>query len=285
MLSSGAERRVSKHAGPALAFLAWLLLLALPAHAALTFPPLTGRVVDDAHVLSPQVQADLTAKLAALEQKTGRQLVVATLPSLQGDDIEDYGYQLGRAWGIGQKGKDTGAVFIVAPSEKKVRIEVGYGLEGTLTDALSSVILNTRVLPKFRAGDIAGGVVDGADALVQQLRLNPAAAQANLAQAQAAQAQAAQTQTDQDGAATGSPRHHEVLGTIFSILLVVFVLGSFFRGGRRGGGLGWILPLMFMGGGGFGGRGGDDDFGGGGGGGGFSGGGGSFGGGGSSGSW
>jgi uncharacterized protein len=248
-----------------------LVVLGSRTFAAPTFPPLTGRVVDDAHVLSPDIQADLTAKLAALEAKTGRQLVVVTLPSLQGDDIEDYGYQLGRAWGIGQKDKNTGVLFIIAPSEKKVRIEVGYGLEPVLTDALSSVILQEQVLPKFRSGDIAGGVVAGADALVQQLGLDPAAAQATAVQAERAPPR----------------RHHEGVGAIVSFLLVMFVLSAVFRGGRRGGGMGWILPLMFLGGmGGGGGR--DDDWGGGGGsgdGGGFSGGGGSFGGGGSSGGW
>jgi uncharacterized protein len=238
--------------------------------AAPTFPTLTGRVVDAAHVLSPEVQADLTAKLAALEAKTGRQLVVVTLPSLQGYDIEDYGYQLGRAWGIGQKDKDTGVVFIVAPAEKKVRIEVGYGLEPVLTDALSSVILQEQVLPKFRSGDISGGVVAGTNALVQQLGLDPATAQANAVQAERAPPR----------------RQHEGLGAIVSFLLVIFVLSAVFRGGRRGGGMGWALPLMFLGGLGGGDRR-DDDWGGGGGGdgGGFSGGGGSFGGGGASGGW
>ena len=251
------------------------LLVAAPAYAALSFPPLTGRVVDDAHVLSPEVQADLTAKLAALEAKNGDQLVVVTLPSLQGVDISDYGYQLGRAWGIGQKGKNTGALFIVAPGEKKVRIEVGYGLEPVLTDAVSSVILTGQVLPRFRAGDISGGVVAGTDAIVQQLGLDPQAAEAQAQQAAAAQAQQQ---------AEPQPRHHELIGSIFSFLLFVFVISAFFRGGRRGGGLGWALPLMFMGGG-FGGGRDNDDFGGGGGGGGFSGGGGSFGGGGASGGW
>ena len=245
------------------------LLFILPAFADPTFPPLTGRVVDDAHVLSPDVQASLTAKLAALEAKTGDQLVVVTLPSLQGLEISDYGYQLGRAWGIGQKGKNTGALFIVAPNEKKVRVEVGYGLEPVLTDAMSSVILTGQVLPRFRQGDVPGGVVAGTDALIQQLGLDPQQAAAQAEQAQAAEAQ------------QPAPRHHETLGTLFSILLFVFVVSAFFRGGRRGGGLGWILPMMFMGGG-FGGR---DDEGGGGGGGGFSGGGGSFGGGGASGGW
>jgi len=238
--------------------------------AAPTFPALTGRVVDDAHVLSPDVQADLTSKLAALEAKTGRQLVVVTLPSLQGYDIEDYGYQLGRAWGIGQKDKDTGVLFIIAPSEKKVRIEVGYGLEPVLTDALSSIILQEQVLPKFRSGDIAGGVVAGTDALVQQLGLDPTTAQANAAQAERSPPR----------------RHHEGLGALVSLFLVIFVLSAVFRGGRRGGGMGWVLPLMFLGGGFGGGDRRDGDWGGGGGdGGGFSGGGGSFGGGGASGGW
>ena len=248
--------------------------LAAPAFAALTFPPLTGRVVDDAHVLSPDVQADLTAKLAALQAKTGDQLVVVTLASLQGDEISDYGYQLGRAWGIGAKGKDNGALFIVAPSEKKVRIEVGYGLEPVLTDAMSSVILTGQVLPRFRQGDVSGGVVAGTDAIVQTLGLDPAQAAAQAQQAAAVQAQQSEAQ----------PRRHEGLGTIVSMLLFFFVISAFFRGGRRGGGMGWVLPLMFMGGGFGGGR--DNDGGGfGGGGGGFSGGGGSFGGGGASGGW
>ncbi len=155
------------------AFLLALLavFVAGAALAAPSFPPLTGRVVDDAHVLQPQVQSDLTAKLAALEAQTGRQLVVVTLPSLQGYDISDYGYQLGRAWGIGQKGQNNGVLFIVAPTEHKVRVEVGYGLEPILTDALSSIILQEKVLPRFRAGDVQGGVVDGTDALIQQLAL------------------------------------------------------------------------------------------------------------------
>jgi uncharacterized protein len=274
MRSAPASRQVSfgKAAAVFVAVIVALVGLSAPARAALTFPSLTGRVVDDAHVLSPEVTAGLTQKLAALEAKNGRQLVVVTLPSLQGQEIEDYGYQLGRAWGIGQKGSNTGVLFIVAPTEKKVRIEVGYGLEPILTDALTSVILQQSVLPKFRAGDVSGGVIDGTDALVQQLGLDDQTAQANVAQATALQQQR-----------HAQPRHHNALGSIFAFLLVLFVLGAFFRGGRRGGGLGWILPLMFMGGGGFGGGGGDDDDRGGGGG--FSGGGGSFGGGGSSGSW
>ena len=231
-----------------------------------TFPALTGRVVDAAGVLSPQVETDLTARLQTLETQTGRQLVVVTVPSLQDYPIEDFGYQLGRAWGIGQKGLDNGALFLVAPAEHQVRIEVGYGLEPVLTDALSSVILQRSVLPRFRAGDIAGGVVDGTAALIGQLSLPDDAAKANVA-----------------AAAQPAPRGGGSLIPVIILLVVLFLVFSRIFGGGRRGGLGWLLPMLLMGG-----RGGGGGFGGGsfgGGGGGFSGGGGSFGGGGSSGRW
>jgi uncharacterized protein len=243
-----------------------LSLFAPAARAALTFPPLTGRVVDNAHVLSAQTVSDLTAKLADLQTKTGRQLVVVTLPDLQGDDIEDYGYQLGRAWGIGQKGQNNGVLFIVVPSEHKVRIEVGYGLEPVLTDALSSVILQEQVLPKFRAGDTEGGVVAGTDAIIQQLSLDQAAATANVQKA----TQAAQP-------------HGIPFGAIFGLIILFIVFAGLFR--SHGGGMGWWLPMMILSSGSRGGGWGGGGWSGGGGGGGFSGGGGSFGGGGASGSW
>ncbi|PTT09493.1 TPM domain-containing protein, partial [Caulobacter sp. HMWF025] len=157
-------------------------VIALPAFAAPKFPPLSGRVVDGANILSPQVEADLTGKLKALEDSTGRQLVVATVPSLQGYEIEDYGYQLGRTWGLGAKDRDDGAILLVAPTEKKVRIEVGYGLEPVLTDALSSVIIQSAILPNFKAGDLEGGVVAGTDAILKQLSLPDDEARANVAQ-------------------------------------------------------------------------------------------------------
>ena len=257
--------RLVAHALALIALLA--CFLAPPAFAALTFPPLNGqRVVDNAHVLSAQTQADLTAKLADLEAKTGRQLVVVTLPSLQGDDIDDYGYQLGRTWGIGQKGQDNGVLLIVAPIEHKVRIEVGYGLEPVITDALSNQILQTQVLPKFRGGDVEGGVVDGTNALIGQLSADAATAQANV------------TQATEAAKPHGSP-----FGAIFGLIMMLIVFSFIFRG-HGGGGMGWLLPMMIMSSGSRGGWGGGG-WSGGGGGGGFSGGGGSFGGGGASGSW
>jgi len=253
--------------------IAALLLLVAPVTsvwAAPKFPPLTGRVVDNANILSPTVEAELTGKLAALEAGTSRQLVVVTVPDLQGYEIEDYGYQLGRAWGLGSKAEDDGALFIVAPKERKVRIEVGYGLEPVLTDALSSLILQTTVIPKFKAGDMSGGVVAGTDAIIDQL-----SAPDGEAKAQAAQAAAAPR-----GGGSGfgfAP---------FFPLLIIFVLAMLFRGRRgRRSGLASALPWIILGGLSGGGRGGGGWSGGGGGGGGFSGGGGSFGGGGSSGSW
>src|SRR5260221_3956741 len=152
----------------AAALLAFFVVIT-PAWAAPKFPALTGRVVDDANILSAETKTDLTQKLAALEQGTSRQLVVVTIPSLGGYEISDYGYQLGRAWGIGQAKLNNGILFIIAPTEHRTRVEVGYGLEPIITDAFSSVVIQTQVLPRFRQGDFNGGVQAGADALIQQL--------------------------------------------------------------------------------------------------------------------
>jgi uncharacterized protein len=146
-----------------------LFVVAGGARAEPTFPALGGRVVDGAHLLSGAARERIATRLAAHEQATGNQVVVVTLDSLQGYPIEDFGYQLGRHWGIGQKGRDNGVLLIVAPAERKVRIEVGYGLEGDLTDALSSHIVHDVVLPRFRRGDFEGGIEAGADAIVQVL--------------------------------------------------------------------------------------------------------------------
>ena len=138
------------------------LLLAVPA-AAQTFPKLTGRVVDQAGLLTPAQVVDITSKSEALEQASGRQFVVATVNSLEGRTIEDYGYRLGRAWGIGQEQKDDGVILLVAPNERKVRIETGYGARVFLTDAVSSVIIREAIIPRFKAGDMGDGIVAGSD--------------------------------------------------------------------------------------------------------------------------
>jgi uncharacterized protein len=148
---------------------AWICLTCAGVAQTLTFPPLTGRVVDEAGLLSSADIAALNGVLGDLEAKTTDQLVVVTLKSLQGTTIEDYGYQLGRRWKIGQKDKDSGVLMIVVASQKKVRIEVGYGLEGTLTDAATRVIIENSILPRFKTGDFPGGIRSGVADIVQML--------------------------------------------------------------------------------------------------------------------
>lgn len=152
-----------------LAALTILLTLASPASAQ-KFPDLTSRVVDAANIIDIPTEAEIDQKLKDLEAKTTRQLVVVTLPSLEGYDIADYGYRLGRHWGIGQEKKNNGALLIVAPNERKVRIEVGYGLEGDLTDAVTQIIIQNAILPRFRANDFPGGIARGVDDIVQVLQ-------------------------------------------------------------------------------------------------------------------
>ena len=265
MIASKIPRRIL-----AIAVLSFIAM-AVAAVAAPKFPPLTGRVVDDAHLLSAQAQKRLTGELAELEQTTGHQVVVATVPDLQGYPIEDYGYQLGRTWGIGDKVRNDGVLLVVAPNDRKVRIEVGYGLEPVLTDALTSTIVQAKVLPAFRAGDMEAGVVAGAEAIITQLKLPEDQAKA------IASAPPPIQQPLQSG------RAH--FPAFLVLILAFWVLSSILRGlgGRRGGGSLWWLPLLLLNSSRGGGGGWSSD--GGGGSGGFSGGGGSFGGGGSSGSW
>lgn len=150
--------------GLALAFVAAGAVGAVPG-----FPALSGRVVDQAEVLSSATEGALDAELAGHEARSGQQLVVVTLATLGGYEIADYGYQLGRHWGIGRAAQDDGVLLIVAPAEHQVRIEVGYGLEGTLTDALCRVIIEREIVPRFKRGDLDGGVRAGATAILAAL--------------------------------------------------------------------------------------------------------------------
>lgn len=240
----------------------FLLLPALTsAQSTPDFPELTGRVVDRAEMLSAEAEARLSQMLQAHEQASTEQVVVVTLADLQGYPIEEYGYQLGRHWGIGQEGEDNGALLIVAKDERKVRIEVGYGLEGRLTDAQSSVIINSVITPAFRQGEFEAGILNGAAAMIQVLGGEPLAAP-----------QGQPVQAGQEKPNAG------LVGLLFIIMMaVVFFMGS--RGGRGGRGGAALLGAALLGGA-MGGRGGGG-FGGGG----FSGGGGGFGGGGASGGW
>jgi uncharacterized protein len=158
----------TRHLVAVLALLGALLAAGI-AVAALTFPQLTGRVVDQANVLSAGERAKLTTKLADLEEKSGIQLVVATVNSLQDQDIEPYANELFRTWKLGEKTKNNGVLLLVAPKEHRVRIEVGYGLEGTLTDALSKIIIANAIAPRFKVNDFDGGVEHGVDDIITVL--------------------------------------------------------------------------------------------------------------------
>src|SRR5262245_50609938 len=150
-------------------FLAALFLCLATFALALDFPPLTGRVVDQANIMTAQSRTDLEAKLRELEDKSSIQLVVATVKSLQGSDVETYANGLFRFWKLGEAKKNNGVLLLIAPAEHKVRIEVGYGLEGTLTDALSSVIISSAIIPRFKTGDFSGGIERGVDGIVSVL--------------------------------------------------------------------------------------------------------------------
>jgi uncharacterized protein len=193
------------------------LLLSLVAFAAyaLTFPELTGRVVDDAGILDPATKAALERKLAEFEAKTTGQLVVVTLKSLQGTSIEDYGYQLGRHWQIGQKEKNTGALLIVAPNERKVRIEVGYGFEGTLSDAVSKLIIENSIVPRLRANDFAGGIGRGVDDIIQAVSVD----------SEEWKARARQRPDDEPGLL-------DVLALLFFLFILFMIVRSVARQGR-----------------------------------------------------
>jgi uncharacterized protein len=246
--------------------LALLLCAAAVAQAALPIPKAPGgRVNDYAGVLSPEDRARLEDKLRAREQGSSNQVVVAIFRSLQGESLEDYSIRLAQAWRIGQKGLDNGVIFLVFTEDRKMRLEVGYGLESKLTDAISGQILRQTVAPRFREGKVADGIAAGLDAIDQAIA------------------------GTYKGAAPAKRQQGSSLYSLFLLAIVLAGLGSIIlpalfanarrqgwtggRGGWGGGG-----PFIFMGGGGSGG-------GGGGGGGDFSGGGGGFGGGGASGDW
>ncbi|MGY3884770.1 TPM domain-containing protein [Aeromonas aquatica] len=236
------------------ALLPCLLLWTAALHAAPSFPALSGRVVDQANLMSRTQAHQLTQQLAAFEKRSGIQLVVVSIDTLAGETIEEYGYQLGRHWGIGQKDKNNGVLLLIAQDERKVRIEVGYGLEGALPDAIAANIIQTRILPAFKRGDMVAGIVAGSQGIMQAL---------------AGEYKPTDVAKEDKG---GGP-------WLFILVVIAMIVLHNLRGG--GGGPGGRRRAAYLAGGFGAGRTG----GGFGGGGGFSGGGGSFGGGGASGGW
>ena len=240
---------------------------------AFDFPALSGRVVDQANIMSPVTKSDVEKKSKDLEDKSGIQLVVATVKSLQGSDIETYANQLFRFWKLGEAKNNNGVLLLVAPTEHKVRIEVGYGLEGTLTDALSSVIITSAITPRFKANDFSGGIERGVDGIIAVLTTGASEWH-----------QKAKVRADDPTAAFGAllPALLLVVAIFFIWYLIHNANGPPGKGGRS-----VFIPYGGSWGSGGWGGGGGGGFSGGGGfdGGGFSGGGGSSGGGGASGSW
>ena len=239
-----------------------LLLIASPLARALEVPPLRGRVNDYAGVMSQDQVRTLESQLAQFEQETGHQIAVLTIPTLDGEDIEGFSIRVAENWKIGKKGFDNGVILLVAVKDRKLRLEVGYGLEGVLPDAIADRIIRDYIVPRFRAQDYAGGVIAGIDAVQKVIKQEPLPESARKP--------------------NQAPRSGFNSLAMFAIAFVIFALMAFSSGRRSRNqmwsGRGRRYPPIFWGGGGGG-------FGGGGSGGGFSGGGGGFGGGGASGSW
>ena len=268
----------------AAAVLCGLLSLTAAPAAAQTFPALTGRVVDQADIIPAAEEAALNSQLEQIETQTGHQFVVATVNSLDGNDISDYGYRLGREWKIGDAERDDGVVFLIAPNERRMNISVGYGLEPVLTDAMSGRIIRDIVTPRFKGDDYPGGIQAGVNAIAEQIRLTPEEAAARAA---------AVDKAERDRAGQGNFGGLFFIGFIIFVFFIIPWLTSRAGRGRKRRRGAWDAPIIIWGGNDWGGGGsGGSSWGGGGGGwsggggfGGFSGGGGSFGGGGASGGW
>jgi uncharacterized protein len=255
-----------------------ILVLASGSAMALDVPSLRGRVNDYAGVMGQEQERELEARLAQFEQETGHQVAVLTIPTLEGEDIEGFGIRVAESWKIGKKGFDNGVILVVAVNDRRLRLEVGYGLEGVLPDAIANRIIGDYIVPRFRARDYAGGIIAGIDAVLKVISNEPLP-------------ESARDKGRNQGPGLGNIAMLIVTLALFALMVFAsnanrrrnnvwgargrrhgpFILGpgGFGGGGYRGGGF-----FSGSGGGGFSGGGG-----------GFSGGGGSFGGGGASGSW
>ena len=242
-----------------LASLMGFLLLSSPSFAAFEVPKLKTRILDQANLIDATLEKKINQLLAGHEKASSNQVIVVTLKDLQGYSIEHAGVEMGRAWGVGQKDEDNGILLILAEKERKVRIEVGYGLEGVMTDAVSATIIQEYILPRFKTGDFSGGLLIGTQAIVAAL---------------GGEVIAPVVRSKKSGDGSGLP------SIIFMLIFMAFaVMGRIGGRGRGGRSSLWLLPLMILGGGSGGRSSGGGGFGG------FSGGGGGFGGGGASGRW
>ncbi len=181
MPAAGAPRRLSPAIGGAVAALLVLLAAAAPATAAAAAPAipfLSGRIVDEPHLLSAAATQTIEAELAAFEKQTGDQIAVLIVQTLDGEPVEDYSVRVAQTWKLGQKGKDNGVLLLISRDDRRMRIEVGYGLEPQLTDIQSHEILDDVIRPRFQQGDFDGGVEKGVEAIIELLRGQPLPASA-----------------------------------------------------------------------------------------------------------
>ena len=163
-----------RHARNCYAGLISAFVLAISSFAfALDVPPLRGRVTDLAGLMPADRAQALEERLAAFERETGHQIAVLTIPSLQGDVLENFSIRVAEAWKIGKKGFDNGAILLIVRDDRKLRIEVGYGLEGVLPDAIASRIIREVIVPRFRENDYPGGIEAGVDAILQVTKGEP----------------------------------------------------------------------------------------------------------------
>lgn len=183
----------------------------------------SGPILDAASIIPDAEEAALDRKLRDYNKRTGRALMVVSVTSLEGEDVATYASNLGHAWGVGGKESDQGLIFLVAPTERKVRIETGYGLEQYLPDVLASRIIRDQVTPRFKAGDMPGGITAGIDAITAQLDRDPADAKA-VAEA----AKAASTQSSASSNGSG------IAGAVFWLIMMIVLISFFSRRGRRG---------------------------------------------------
>lgn len=197
-----------------------LLFVSVTSLQAQDFPEPTGFVVDQANLLSAEEEAQLSQKLEALKSQSNREFAVATIADLQGYDIAEYGYQLGRAWGVGNEGEDDGILLIIAPNERKMRIEVGYGLEGIITDGLSGQIIRNIITPQFKDGNMFAGIDAGVDAIGSQLLLPPE--------------EAAAVAKNASSAARSDKKSGSLWNLIFWLIIIAIVLFPMIRGLRGG---------------------------------------------------
>ena len=205
------------------------LLLSSPSFAAFEVPKLKTRILDQANLIDAASKQKINQLLAGHEKASSNQVIVVTLKDLQGYSVEQAGVEMGRAWGVGQKEQNNGIVLILAQAERKVRIEVGYGLEGVMTDAVSATIIQEYILPRFKTGDFSGGLLVGTQAIVAAL---------------GGEVIAPVAKSRKSGDGSGLP------SIIFMFIFIAFAaMGRIGGRGGRGRSSLWLLPLMILGGG------------------------------------